>query len=253
MTEHQNFYDRVAARFGDYSSQGRCTTDYPQGEPEALFEARLVALGGPGVAALDAGCGDGRFTLRLAARFGRVTGVDTSAGMLRAARERQRREGVTNVRFEHQDARRLPHADGTFDVVYSRRGPFQPRAFHRLLRPGGHFLAVGIGEQDARALKEVFGRGQDYGSWDAPESALARAAAALAAAGFAVLEGRELRYDEYYLTPADLDRFLQGVPIFEDYDSAGDRARLDAYVRRYRDARGVWLGRHRTVLVARRE
>ncbi len=47
--------------------------------------------------------------------------------------------------------------------------------------------------------------------------------------------------------------FLQGVPIFEDYDPVEDRARLDEYVRRYRDARGVWLGRHRTVVVARRE
>jgi hypothetical protein len=62
-------------------------------------------------------------------------------------------------------------------------------------------------------------------------------------AGFAVLEAREHRYDEHYLTPDDLDRFLQRGPVFEDYDPAGDRARLDAYARRHQGPQGVgWVG-----------
>jgi SAM-dependent methyltransferase len=257
MTDQENFYDRVAARFGDYTSQGRHTTEYPEGDPEQLFEARLMALGRPGAVALDAGCGDGRFTLRVAPRFGQVIGVDASEGMLRAARARQHAQpappGAEKVHFEHGNAARLPSCpDGTFDVVYSRRGPMAFTEYHRLLKSGGHFLAVGIGEQDARTLKDVFGRGQLFGRWDEPQSALARATAALTAAGFAVLEAREVSYDEHYHTPADLDRFLQGVPIFEDYDPAGDRTRLDAYVRRHQTPQGVWLGRHRTVLVAKR-
>src|SRR5579859_6855841 len=48
----------------------------------------------------------------------------------------------------------------------------------------------------------------------------------------------------------DLDTFLQGVPIFEDFDSEKDRKSLEVYVARFQTEKGIHLPRHRFVVVA---
>ena len=55
--------------------------------------------------------------------------------------------------------------------------------------------------------------------------------------------------DEYYATYKDLDIFLQGVPIFEDFDSEKDRGLLEKYVEQYKTEKGIKLPRHRVVIV----
>ena len=60
---------------------------------------------------VDVGCGTGRSTVALAARCGRVYGVDPSPAMLAAATAH---EGVTYLAGR---AERLPLADGLADVV----------------------------------------------------------------------------------------------------------------------------------------
>ena len=87
----------------------------------------LVALEGPlvraavgdarGLSALDLGCGTGRHALWLAESGARVTAVDFSPGMLEQAR---RKPGAHAVEFVVHDLhRRLPFADGAFDLVVS--------------------------------------------------------------------------------------------------------------------------------------
>jgi SAM-dependent methyltransferase len=72
-----------------------------------------------GSAALDLGCGVGRFSRALAARFGQVLGVDVSAGMIRKARELHPRANYPNLEFEAGDGVRLPVPDGSQDFVFS--------------------------------------------------------------------------------------------------------------------------------------
>jgi ubiquinone/menaquinone biosynthesis C-methylase UbiE len=71
------------------------------------------------LAVLDVGCGVGATACYLAKEFGcRVTGVDLRESMVEAARERARREGVSEqVTVRPADAQDLPFADETFDVV----------------------------------------------------------------------------------------------------------------------------------------
>ena len=66
----------------------------------------------PGEKILDLGCGDGQLTQRIAATGADVLGVDASADMVRAARER-------GVVADLGDAQQLPYADNTFDAVFS--------------------------------------------------------------------------------------------------------------------------------------
>ncbi|HZR11620.1 MAG TPA: class I SAM-dependent methyltransferase [Acidimicrobiia bacterium] len=99
----QDRYDRMLAPFG-----------------ARLLETAAVA---PDGRVLDVGCGTGATTCdaaRTAAR-GHAHGVDISRSMVEAARERARREGLTNVDFDVADAQ--THAfDPDFDVAISRFG-----------------------------------------------------------------------------------------------------------------------------------
>jgi ubiquinone/menaquinone biosynthesis C-methylase UbiE len=71
---------------------------------------------------LEAGCGPGRFALRLAERVTAVVGVDRSEAMIARARANAQREGVGNARFEVAALESLPGPlRGTFDLVVAIR------------------------------------------------------------------------------------------------------------------------------------
>lgn len=50
----------------------------------------------------------------------------------------------------------------------------------------------------------------------------------------------------------EMDRFLQGVPIFEDFDSDKDRNNLETYCKKFKTPRGILLPRHRVVYVVQK-
>jgi ubiquinone/menaquinone biosynthesis C-methylase UbiE len=81
----------------------------------------LPLLGRPvaDAAALDVGCGVGRVTRALAARFGSVTGVDVSDEMVARATELHPTEAYPNLRFAASDGLTLPLADESVDFAFS--------------------------------------------------------------------------------------------------------------------------------------
>jgi SAM-dependent methyltransferase len=134
---------------------------YATGEDEvraALTRAAALGLGfspgsGSGTSsvsgtALDFGCGVGRLSLPLAARYGEVVGLDVSDRMLALAREAAGRDPHGGrcrfVRNERPDLGMF--ADSSFDLVYSslvlqhmpaRFSMMYLAEFVRVLRPGG--------------------------------------------------------------------------------------------------------------------
>ncbi|HEY0230027.1 MAG TPA: class I SAM-dependent methyltransferase, partial [Dokdonella sp.] len=87
------------------------------------IDAQLGALAAQGLPrqrelALDFGCGVGRLTRALAARFERVIGVDVSPSMIAAARELN--ADVGNVEFRENASPRIENiADASVDLVFS--------------------------------------------------------------------------------------------------------------------------------------
>ncbi|MDX6741660.1 class I SAM-dependent methyltransferase [Actinocorallia sp. A-T 12471] len=96
-----------------------------QGLLDAMFrplEDVLVAAAAGGRNVLDVGCGTGGTTVALARKAtGRCVGVDVSAQMIDAARERARREGST-AEFVLADAQEHTFEPAAFDTVVSRFG-----------------------------------------------------------------------------------------------------------------------------------
>jgi D-alanine-D-alanine ligase len=90
---------------------------------------------------LDLACGQGRHTLGLARRgYREVYGLDRSHFLINRARQTSANEGL-KVKFREGDARKLPYAADTFDVVMILGNSF------------GYFENL---EDDLKVLKEVF-------------------------------------------------------------------------------------------------
>ncbi len=243
----ENFYDRVAKKFGVAEPKIRHTTVYRGEAPEVVFKRKIVEAAGAEKVALDVGCGSGLFTCEMARHFGQIVGIDTSIERLKQAEAVAQELGIANARFEGQDARRTTFGDGEFDVIYNRRGPNFYQEGFRVAKEGGTMVFISIGERDTWELKRVFGRGQGFHEWQ--RSALEWSQEQGRQAGLRVVYGQDFFYDEYYASYQDLEVFLQSVPIFEDFDVEGDRERLERYVERVQGERGIQLERHRFVVV----
>jgi ubiquinone/menaquinone biosynthesis C-methylase UbiE len=102
---------------------------------------------------LDLGCGDGQLTQRVAATGAHVLGVDASAEMISAARER-------GVEAEQAAAENLPFHDATFDAVFSNAALHWVRdqdammaQVRRVLKPEGRFVAEMGGHGNIAAIR----------------------------------------------------------------------------------------------------
>jgi len=120
---------------------------------ESRARRRVLELAAPGPAedVLEVATGTGVQLVELARRNprGRTVGVEVAEGMLAKTRRRLAGRGLTEVEVLCADARELPFADASFDlIVNSYMVDLLPRAeiprvlaeFRRLLRPGGRLV-----------------------------------------------------------------------------------------------------------------
>jgi ubiquinone/menaquinone biosynthesis C-methylase UbiE len=129
---------------------------------------------------LDVGCGNGFLLNEVAKhlRSGSATGIDlwkTEAGEQTAqtARRNARLEGVADrVDIKNADARSMPFADGTFNVIVSslmlhHAGGRSDRErvlneMVRVLKPGGAILLYDVAPLIAGAAKHLYARGFQF-------------------------------------------------------------------------------------------
>ena len=112
---------------------------------DALVESIGVT---EGMEVLDVGSGDGTTAVPSAQRGATVLGVDISEPLVAAGNARAEQHGLTNLRFQEEDASQLDDiADDSFDLVVSVFGAmFAPRPFDvakelvRVTRPGGRIV-----------------------------------------------------------------------------------------------------------------
>ena len=176
----------------------------PRG-PEMLYDLVRDLRLPQGASVIDLGCGEGKHTLELAARFGcHILGVDPVERHIELAnkaleeRAAYQPELQGRIRFELGTAETIPAENASADLVWCRDVLVHVAALdqayascRRVLRDGGHMLVY-----------QMFGTGRLEPSeaawlWDtmgvAPESARPeRAEAAIAQAGFRVEQCIEL-------------------------------------------------------------
>lgn len=248
----KNFYDKIAKKFGGYgyAVNPKYKKEFPNGDPEKIFKEKLLQLSSKDKMALDIGCADGKFTVSVAPYFKKIYGIDTSKVNLEIARGYSNEKRSKNIEYSLQDASHTQFKDSFFNLAYCRRGPSFYKEYFRILKPKGYYLEIGIGEKDTMELQKIFGRGQGYGKWD--KSRLDQDLKELQNLGFQVVFAKNYYAFEYYPSCEEMDLFLQGVPIFQDYDSQKDEGLLKKYVSENTSSKGIVLPRHRIVVVAQK-
>ena len=102
---------------------------------------------------LDAGCGEGFYTNRMAQKRS-VLGIDLSrAGIEYAARRAKQTE--TGAAFAVASIFALPVQDGSLDAITNIFAPCSEAEFCRALKEGGYLCLVGAGERHLMGLKEL--------------------------------------------------------------------------------------------------
>ena len=126
---------------------------HPHNRLMEIEQQAVVALLPPldGRAALDAGCGSGRYLRELRDRGARVTGIDLSAAMLSRAR-------AVSPRLVRADLRALPVAPASVDAIVCAlalgdvpRLDAAVAELSRVLRPGGVLVYSVVHPVGARA------------------------------------------------------------------------------------------------------
>jgi ubiquinone/menaquinone biosynthesis C-methylase UbiE len=103
---YASLYDEVQGETGDVAH-------------ELVYDPLISQLAGDvaGKRVLDAGCGNGCWSRRLAGRAKSVVGVDSSAALIKIA---QAKDNPDNVRYEVRDLTgELGFEDGSFDLILS--------------------------------------------------------------------------------------------------------------------------------------
>ena len=104
---------------------------------------------------LDAGCGEGYYTNKIAEKFGFALGFDLSKFGVGAGSKFARREGITNTFYATGSVFELPVKDSSVDCVVNIFAPCAESEYMRVLRDGGVLIVVGAGKNHLMGLKRV--------------------------------------------------------------------------------------------------
>lgn len=118
---------------------------------------------------LEVACGTGRATVEIAKRLGdggKLCALDLTEAMLNRARHKLAKHGLLDrVNLRQGDARTLPYAEGTFDIIYNAfmfdlidlpEIPDIVAEFNRVLKPGGKLVLVAMSkEKQGKTLYET--------------------------------------------------------------------------------------------------
>ena len=184
----RDYYRPLAAQLAEL-----CEAAYRERDHDAPF--RL----------LDAGCGEGYYTGRVAEALAaglrpglHVGGTDIAKEAVRLAAKRH-----PGVHFAVAGSHALPVPDAALDLILCVFAPHYPEELARVLKPGGSFILVTPGPHHLYSLREQV--------YDAPKP---HTPAPEAIEGMEHLERLELRFELTIDHPGDPGRLLAMTPYY---------------------------------------
>lgn len=121
----------------------------------AVCEMLREVLGDRNSLVVDAGCGEGYYSDRIAAEGYAVVGVDLSKFAVDAASKRANAAGRENAFYAVSSVYELPFADGSVQAVTNLFAPCVESEYSRVLENGGFLLIAQAGEDHLMGLKRI--------------------------------------------------------------------------------------------------
>jgi len=173
---------------------------------------------------------------------------------LELAKRNLARSRLKNVTFRYGNARKLPFRGNSFDLAYSRRGPASDSKRNltevlRVLRRGGTFMEITIGERDKQNLAQIFGRGQML-RFNGQVSAVKKRW--LESVGFRTPTARDYLGTEIFHSLDDLIVRLETAPIIPRFDVERDRNFLEVVRAKCMTERGIETPVHRVIVTGKK-
>lgn len=104
---------------------------------------------------LDAGCGEGYYTNKLAECFGFALGFDLSKFGVAAGAKAAKRQGTDNTFYATGSVFELPVKDASVDCLVNIFAPCAESEYMRVLKDGGTLIVVGAGKNHLMGLKRA--------------------------------------------------------------------------------------------------
>ncbi len=163
---------------------------------------------------LDAGCGEGYYSNRIAREGFAVLGFDLSKSACDHAAKTAKAAG-NDAFFGAASLFELPVADGSVDAVVSLFAPVAEKEFSRVLKPGGMLIVGAAGKKHLFELKQAIYENvyENEGRRDLPE-------------GFEQIETKQVTY-RFDCAGGDLRNLFSMTP-YAFKTSVSDAAKLDS-------------------------
>ena len=223
--KEKEYYEKIKKwDFNDFSIESEELTDWN------LYEM-LEKLADDDSRILDLGTGGGEKLLAFYPKCLEIVGTDYSEKMIETAKKNLERSGRCDVKFRVMNNLEMDVLGDYFDIVVARHTITDPKQIYKCLKKGGYLLIQGVDKADCWSLKMMFERGQGYD--DVKPQSLVDYENVINA-GFKDIELVPLHVREYFNDERSFKRFLNTVPIINDFSNRDcsllDEDLLDKYI-----------------------
>ena len=219
------------------------------------YITKILTILNPESKLIDIGCGTAHIIRKIAEIVQNVflIGHDISPAMLKLAKKNTK--GFTNIGLVQGDGLKLPLQGAVVDIVINRLADYSPPDVYRVLKKGGYFFEYGLGPDADKEIREFFPDRYEEENFFLPEDPdnwKKEVRNNIKEFGFCHIRIEDYKIRDYYKDKEEIMDLIEMVPLLKRFDREKDSKKIDEFVERYKEKRGIGITWHYYILEARK-